>query len=228
MDGFMESSWYFLRYTAPNYKDGILDTAGLSWMPVDLYIGGSEHATKHLIYARFFTKMLSDWGLLPKDLREPFSRLLTRGMVLKDAYRCATHDYLYPEEVQDGTCKAVRPASAAAAADEDVQELPQRRRADGADRALRRRHGAPVLPVRGAPDSVLEWSEAGVEGCSRFRVACIGWCCAHFRCPRNDGRDQHRRSGAAPQDAQDDSPRDHRSVRAPAVQHRDRRDHGAV
>ena len=168
MDGFMESSWYFLRYTAPNYKDGILDEKGLSWMPVDLYVGGSEHATKHLIYARFFTKMLSDWGLLPKDLREPFSRLLTQGMVLKDAYRCATHDYLYPEEVQDGTCKQCG---------QPAQQLRQMKMSKSfrnvvEPMTLIDRYGADTVRLfclfAAPPDSVLEWSEAGVEGCSRF------------------------------------------------------------
>jgi leucyl-tRNA synthetase len=168
MDGFMESSWYFLRYTAPRYTDGIIDPAGLSWMPVDLYIGGSEHATKHLIYARFFTKMLSDWGLLPKDLREPFSRLLTQGMVLKDAYRCATHDYLYPEEVQDGNCKQCG---------QPAQQLRQMKMSKSfrnvvEPMALIERYGADTVRLfclfAAPPDSVLEWSEAGVEGCSRF------------------------------------------------------------
>ena len=168
MDGFMESSWYFLRYTAPNYRDGILDKAGLDWLPVDLYIGGSEHATKHLIYARFFTKMLSDWGMLPSDLREPFSRLLTQGMVLKDAYKCATHEYLYPEEVEDGRCKKCG---------EKAQHLRQMKMSKTfrnvvEPMTLIDRYGADTARLfclfAAPPDSVLEWNEAGVEGCSRF------------------------------------------------------------
>jgi len=168
MDGFMESSWYFLRYTAPNYAGGIIDEAGLSFMPVDLYVGGSEHATKHLIYARFFTKMLSDWGMLPKDLREPFSRLLTQGMVLKDAYRCKTHDYLYPEEIEEGRCKQCgQPA-------EQLRQMKMSKtfRNVVEPMALIDRYGADtarLFCLFAAPsDSVLEWNEAGVEGCSRF------------------------------------------------------------
>ena len=168
MDGFMESSWYFLRYTAPQFKAGILDAEGLSWLPVDLYIGGSEHATKHLIYARFFTKMLSDWGLLPKDLREPFSRLLTQGMVLKDAYRCKEHDYLYPEEVEDGHCKKCGKLA------EHLRQMKMSKtfRNVVEPMTLIDRYGADTARLfclfAAPPDSVLEWSESGVEGSSRF------------------------------------------------------------
>jgi leucyl-tRNA synthetase len=168
MDGFMESSWYFLRYTSPTLKTAMLDQRGLDWMPVDLYIGGSEHATKHLIYARFFTKMLSDWGVLPKTLREPFSRLLTQGMVLKDAYRCPTHDYLYPEEVENGNCKTCG---------QPAQQLRQMKMSKSFRNVieplvLADRYGADTVRLfclfAAPPDSVLEWSEAGVEGCARF------------------------------------------------------------
>ena len=83
MDTFVESSWYFLRYTCPDYEQGILDRPRVDyWMPVDQYIGGIEHAVLHLLYARFFTKVLRDLGHTGID--EPFTRLLTQGMVLLD------------------------------------------------------------------------------------------------------------------------------------------------
>ncbi len=83
MDTFVESSWYFLRYTSPHYDRGPFDKEEAEyWMPVDQYIGGIEHAVMHLLYARFYTKVLRDLGYV--DLDEPFSRLLTQGMVLKD------------------------------------------------------------------------------------------------------------------------------------------------
>jgi leucyl-tRNA synthetase len=83
MDTFVESSWYFLRYCCPDYEQGILDRQRVDyWMPVDQYIGGIEHAVLHLLYARFFTKVLRDLGHAGVD--EPFTRLLTQGMVLLD------------------------------------------------------------------------------------------------------------------------------------------------
>lgn len=85
MDTFICSSWYFLRYTSPWSSDAPFKMGDVSyWMPVDQYIGGIEHACLHLIYARFFTKVCSDLGLLPPDCREPFTNLLTQGMVIKD------------------------------------------------------------------------------------------------------------------------------------------------
>ena len=88
MDTFVESSWYFLRYACADYREGVLDPARVDyWLPVDQYIGGIEHAVLHLLYARFFTKVLRDLGLVKID--EPFQRLLTQGMVLKDGAKMA-------------------------------------------------------------------------------------------------------------------------------------------
>jgi leucyl-tRNA synthetase len=82
-DTFMESSWYYARYTCANYADGMLDSdAANYWLPVDQYVGGIEHAILHLLYARFFHKLMRDEGLLNSD--EPFTKLLCQGMVLKD------------------------------------------------------------------------------------------------------------------------------------------------
>ena len=83
MDTFVESSWYFLRYASPGFGEGMFDEKSVSyWLPVDQYIGGIEHAILHLLYSRFFTKVLRDTGVV--DLDEPFTNLLTQGMVVKD------------------------------------------------------------------------------------------------------------------------------------------------
>jgi len=88
MDTFVESSWYFLRYACADYREGVLDRNRVDyWLPVDQYIGGIEHAVLHLLYARFFTKVLRDLGMARID--EPFQRLLTQGMVLKDGAKMA-------------------------------------------------------------------------------------------------------------------------------------------
>src|SRR5690554_7416945 len=84
-DTFMESSWYYARYCSANYQDGMLNPEQANyWLPVDQYIGGIEHAILHLLYARFFHKLLRDAGLVASD--EPFKKLLTQGMVLADCY----------------------------------------------------------------------------------------------------------------------------------------------
>jgi len=136
MDTFVESSWYFLRYACADYGEGVLDRPRVDyWLPVDQYIGGIEHAVLHLLYARFFTKVLRDLGYVA--LSEPFSRLLTQGMVLKDSVKMAKSkgNVVDPDDLikQYGT---------------DTTRL--------------------FLLFASPPEKDLEWSEAGVAGCSRF------------------------------------------------------------
>ena len=84
-DTFMESSWYYARFTCPGFTEGMLDpNAANYWLPVDYYVGGIEHAILHLLYARFFHKLMRDEGLV--DCDEPFKRLLCQGMVLADSF----------------------------------------------------------------------------------------------------------------------------------------------
>lgn len=102
MDTFVDSSWYFLRYCDPANSEKPFDPEQIKkWMPVDQYIGGIEHATMHLIYARFFTMVLHDIGLL--DFEEPFKKLFCQGMVCKTAYYCEEHKWLHEDQVSGGT-----------------------------------------------------------------------------------------------------------------------------
>lgn len=136
MDTFVDSSWYFLRFADPHAADGPFGKEKADyWMPVDQYIGGVEHAILHLMYARFFQKVLADMGL--STAQEPFTNLLTQGMVLKDGAK-----------MSKSKGNTVDP-------DEIVAKY-------GADTARL------FILFTAPPERDLEWSDAGVEGASRF------------------------------------------------------------
>lgn len=167
MDTFVDSSWYFLRYTSPHEEKGPFGKDAVEyWMPVDQYIGGIEHAVLHLLYARFFTKALRDLGLI--DVDEPFSHLLTQGMVCKEIVRCPKHGYLLPEEAEDGRCSKCK---------EVVEKGPVEKMSKSKknivdpDRIVKR-YGADTTRLftlfAAPPEKDLEWSDEGVEGAYRF------------------------------------------------------------
>ena len=161
MDTFVESSWYYARYASPHFEGGMVDkSAANHWLPVDQYIGGIEHAILHLLYARFFHKLMRDEGLVSSN--EPFKNLLTQGMVIAETYyrreangskhlvqpggrRTRTRQQSQGHQRQTD-CR--RPAGGNRRHREDGQVEEQRRRPSVDDRPVRRRHLPPVHDVR--------------------------------------------------------------------------------
>ena len=161
MDTFVDSSWYFMRYCSPDAHDAMVDARSRYWMPMDQYIGGIEHAVLHLLYARFWTKVMRDLGLV--DFDEPFTRLFTQGMLLNDCFYReddgGRRRWFYPAEVDLRTDDAAarsapwhaRTASRCCwAASRRCPRQEQRGRAARHHRQLRRRYGAPLRDVRRA------------------------------------------------------------------------------
>ncbi len=168
MDTFVDSSWYFSRFTSPKEDRLPHDPAKANyWMAVDQYIGGIEHAVLHLLYARFFTKVMRDLGLL--KVGEPFLNLLTQGMVCKETYRCAEHDWLLPEEVNPKLqcIKCGRPVEVGRT---EKMSKSKKNVVDPDD--LLEKYGADTARLfslfASPPEKDLEWSDQGVEGAFRF------------------------------------------------------------
>ena len=168
MDTFVESSWYFDRFCSARHdvKPG-LDRKKLDyWMPVDQYIGGIEHAILHLLYARFYTKMLRDFGFLGVD--EPFTNLLTQGMVCKETMRCPEHGSLFPEETKEGKCMQcglevqIGKTEKMSKSLKNVVDPDYLIQAYGADTARI------FCLFASPPEKDLEWSDQGVDGSFRF------------------------------------------------------------
>ena len=167
MDTFVDSSWYFERYTSPRANDGPFDVHAVDyWMPVDLYIGGIEHAVLHLLYARFWTKVLRDLGLMKYD--EPFTRLLTQGMVCMETLWCPQHEWLFPSQVRDGTCVecgrvvTVGRMEKMSKSKHNVVDPDEMIHKYGADTTRL------FILFAAPPERDLDWNDQGVEGCYRF------------------------------------------------------------
>ena len=177
-DTFFESSWYFARFCCPD-ADAMVDERARYWMPVDIYIGGIEHAVLHLLYARFFHKLMRDAGLAVAD--EPFTRLLTQGMVCKETYfrdgEGGRKLYFNPASVETDTDDKGRVIAARAADGLPVQVGPvekmSKSKNNGIDpQTLIDRYGADTVRLytmfAAPPEQSLEWSDSAVEGASRF------------------------------------------------------------
>ncbi|MCO7058516.1 leucine--tRNA ligase [Pseudomonas juntendi] len=181
MDTFVESSWYFARYASPNYEGGMVDPkAANHWLPVDQYIGGIEHAILHLLYARFFHKLMRDEGLATSN--EPFKNLLTQGMVVAETYyRVASNggkDWFNPADVEierDAKAKIIgaRLKTDGLPVEIGGTEKMSKSKNNGVDpQSMIDQYGADTcrlfMMFASPPDASLEWSDSGVEGASRF------------------------------------------------------------
>ncbi|MDK6077969.1 leucine--tRNA ligase [Massilia varians] len=189
MDTFIDSSWYYMRYTSPGSNDKMVDERNDYWMPMDQYIGGIEHAVMHLLYARFWTKVMRDFGLLKFD--EPFVNLLTQGMVLNETYyredQSGKKTWFNPADVELTFDDKGRPESAVLKSDgQPVQiggtEKMSKSKNNGIDpQAQIEQYGADTARLftmfASPPEQTLEWSNSGVEGASRFlrRVWAYGY-----------------------------------------------------
>jgi leucyl-tRNA synthetase len=189
MDTFIDSSWYYMRYTSPGSNDAMVDARNDYWMPMDQYIGGIEHAVMHLLYARFWTKVMRDFGLVKFD--EPFVNLLTQGMVLNETYyredASGKKTWYNPADVELTFDDKGRPQNAVLKADGQPvtiggTEKMSKSKNNGIDpQAQIEQYGADTARLftmfASPPEQTLEWSNSGVEGASRFlrRVWAYGY-----------------------------------------------------
>jgi leucyl-tRNA synthetase len=180
MDTFVDSSWYFMRYCDAHNTEAMVGAGTDYWMPMDQYIGGIEHAILHLLYARFWTKVMRDLKLVSID--EPFTRLLTQGMVLNHIYSRRTEkggiDYFWPQDVEDvrdesGKVVGARLKTDGSAVTYEGLGTMAKSKNNGVDpQDLISKYGADTARLfvmfASPPEQTLEWNDAGVEGAHRF------------------------------------------------------------
>ena len=186
MDTFVDSSWYYMRYCDPRNEQAMVADGAAYWMPMDQYIGGIEHAILHLLYARFWTKVMRDLGLVKVD--EPFTKLLTQGMVLNHIYSRKTDkggiEYFWPQEVEDlhdPAGKVIGARLKQAKGDlpagtlityEGVGTMSKSKNNGVDPQDLIEKYGADTARLytmfTAPPEATLEWNDAAVEGSYRF------------------------------------------------------------
>ncbi|HET6345322.1 MAG TPA: leucine--tRNA ligase, partial [Myxococcota bacterium] len=171
MDTFVDSAWYFARFLNPGKTDGPLDAAlAKAWLPVDIYVGGPEHAVMHLLYFRFWTKAMRDLGLVTVD--EPVKRLITQGMVNAQSFKCATHGYVPAAALRDKP-ESERACPKCGGTLSVAVEKMSKSKYNGIDpMELIATYGADTARLytlfAAPPEKDLEWSQAGVDGLHRF------------------------------------------------------------
>jgi leucyl-tRNA synthetase len=180
MDTFVDSSWYFARFASADNDHAMVDERADYWMPVDQYVGGIEHAILHLLYSRFWMRVMRDLGLV--NLKEPFAKLLTQGMVLNDIYSRKTSDgrieYFHPTHVHVQHDAKGNRLGAALASDglpvewEGMRTMSKSKNNGVDPTELIDRFGADSVRLfmmfKAPPEDTLEWSDEGVEGAARF------------------------------------------------------------
>ncbi len=191
MDTFVESSWYYARYASHDCTTAMLDERARHWLPVDQYIGGIEHAILHLLYARFFHKLMRDQGLV--DCDEPFARLLTQGMVVAPTFyrehENGQRDWFNLTEIDLACDERGRPVSATLKADAlpvhigGIEKMSKSKNNGVDPQSLIDRFGADTarlfMMFAAPPEQSLEWSDAGVEGAHRFLRRLWSFCAEH-------------------------------------------------
>ncbi|WP_293396349.1 leucine--tRNA ligase [Nevskia sp.] len=179
-DTFVDSSWYYARFASAGCETGMVDERAAYWLPVDQYIGGIEHAILHLLYARFFSKLMRDCGL--PAVAEPFKRLLTQGMVLAEGYYRTTEsggrEWIAPKDVEverdaKGSAIGAKLKSTGEAVVASGLGTMSKSKNNGVDpAAIIESHGADAVRLfmmfTAPPEQTLEWSDAGIDGAARF------------------------------------------------------------
>jgi leucyl-tRNA synthetase len=191
MDTFVDSSWYFMRYTSPGSDGAMIDPRNDYWMPMDQYIGGIEHAILHLLYARFWTKVMRDIGLVKTD--EPADNLLCQGMVLNHVYSRKNEkggiEYFWPSDVEniadaEGKVIGAKLKSDGSTVSYDGVGTMSKSKNNGVDpQAIIDKYGADTARLftmfTAPPEQTLEWNDDGVLGASRFLRRVWAFCVQH-------------------------------------------------